>query len=132
MRIGKLIAFGIAVLILTSVLRCSVWAATELSKEKIIEIAKTKALERGVNLDAAKVIYDEGNKMFTRPIYPEQLPGYAGKESIKGAGSERNPTNFEGKNFQAVYFVSQQAMGKNLWVLIDRGTGEVIDAVGDY
>ena len=123
-----MVAFGVFALVMANIPINSVWAATELSKEKIIEIAKAKASERGVKLDSEKIIYDDGNKMFTHPIYPEHLPGH----TIKGAGPERNPSNFEGKNYQAVYFVSQRAVGTNLWVLIDRGTGEVIAAVGDY
>ncbi|MEI7752340.1 MAG: hypothetical protein WCJ71_09665 [Candidatus Omnitrophota bacterium] len=61
MKTGKFIAAGIAVLILTSVLSCSVLAATELSKEKIIEIAKAKAIASGHDVASKEIVYREDN-----------------------------------------------------------------------
>jgi predicted small secreted protein len=135
MKTGKFIAFGIAVLILTSVLSCSVWAATELSKEKIIEIAQEKVLAMGEDLAAMTVTYDVGNEMLKKHLmrvgvsqYNKQTKSW---DAVQGTTPEAWRPKLKNRAYQAVYFAPKQQMkGGDFWVFVDLNTGEVIDSVG--
>jgi len=81
-------------------------AQRSLSKEQIIEIAKSKAEELGFNLKEMTVFYDEDNQKL------EEYPLLSGRD------------------YQAVYFTPKELMlGGDLWIFIDKNTGEVITYV---
>ncbi len=103
MRIRAMVAFGVFALLLAGISCHTAWAATELPNEKIIEIAKEKALAMGLNVNNMTVTCEK--------TYPEFLPKLAGR------------------SFQAVTLRENGVRGGALWISVDRNTGEVIDTI---
>ena len=133
-RVG-FVSVGMGAMILTAFLLGSVLAAEPLSKDKFIEIAKAKAVERGYNVDSMNIVYDEGNAMFVKHLRKEGVSEYNKDtkkwKSVEGTTPEQDRPKLKGRNYQAVYFGPRQMMrGGDLWVFIDREMGEVIDSVG--
>lgn len=88
------------------------------SKDKVIAIATAKVRAAGFNLEEVQIIYDENNQLWDRQIG-------------KMTGLDKSP-NFgifkKGfmKNYITVYFDFKEPM-PDLWVFIDKDTGEVLD-----
>jgi hypothetical protein len=96
----------------------------DLSKEEIIEAAKSKAEELGFDLEETIIFYDEGNQQ-----YEEYLK--QGDISLNNTENELwkpYPPKFFGLpdiNFQAVYLANCGKEGESLWVLVNRKNGIV-------
>lgn len=103
MGIRRMVELGVFALLLASIPCNGALAATELPKEKIIEIAKEKALAMGLNVDNMTVTCEK--------TYPEFLPKLAGR------------------SFQEVTLSQKGVRGGTLWIYVDRSTGEVIDTL---
>ncbi|HOW59357.1 MAG TPA: hypothetical protein PLO78_06515 [Candidatus Omnitrophota bacterium] len=135
MRFKKSLRFGICVFLLAMGMVNGVKAAEALSKEKIIEIAKAKAVERGYDIDSMKIIYDDSNEMFKKHLKRKGVSKY-NKETnewkpVRGTTPEEDRPKLKGKDYQTLYFGPKQMMkGGDLWVFVDRKTGEVLDTVG--
>ena len=124
--------FGIGVASLVSILTGSVLAASGLPKQKIIEIAEAKASELGYKLYAMKVIYDERNEMMKKHFGRDELSEYNKQTKswgfVKGHTPEEDRPKLKGRDYQGVFFGPLQwTRGGDVWVFIDRNTGEVID-----
>jgi len=90
----------------------------EISKEKVIAIATAAVKGKGFNLDEVNVIYDENGKLWS--------------EKIGVITTEDKSPNFgilkKGflKNYRTVYFDFKDPL-PDLWVFIDKDTGEVFE-----
>ena len=87
----------------------------ELNKEQIIDIATQAVKVQGITLNEVSIIYDDGNKLWSEKI------GYI---------SEEQPNHGilkEGflKNYKTVFFDFKEPI-KDIWVFIDKDTGEVL------
>ena len=105
------------------------------SKEKIIEIAKSKAAELGYSLDSMEVTYDEGNEMLKKHLRQAGVSEYNREtkdwKPVEGTTPEQAHPEVKNRNYQAVYFgPKKMQLGGDLWVYVDRETGEVINAIG--
>jgi hypothetical protein len=107
----------------------------ELSKEQIIEAAKSKAEELGFNLEKMTVFYDEGNQKLKEHLKRRGVSVY-NRESKEwkpevGTTPEEEYPLLAGRDYQAVYFAINKEFtkGGDLWVFIDRDTAEVITYV---
>jgi len=135
MQIIKIIAIGIFAFVMANIPINGVWAATELSKDKIIEIAKAKALAWKFNLDTMTITYDDGNMKLKKFLMREGISQHNKQTDkwipVEGTTPERWRPKLKNRDFQTVYFAPKQQMkGGDFWVFVDRNTGEVIDAVG--
>jgi len=133
----------LVILLLTFPLVCFAQGATtkitteyekELSKEQIIEIAKSKAEELGFNLRKMDIFYDEGNQKLKEhlkrigvSVYDRETKEW--KPEVGTTPEEEYPA-IAGRDYQVIYFSPQELMmGGDLWIFIDRNTGEVITYV---
>ncbi len=106
----------------------------KLTKEQIIQIASSKAKELGYKTEKMRITYDDGNKLnkkhFTREgesIWNEKTKKW--DKVLLTTVKEEYP-ELNGKHYQSVYFSPKKAMlGGDLWIFVDRDTGEVIKHV---
>jgi phage-related minor tail protein len=130
-----MVALGVFVLLLALISSHAAWTATELSKEKIIEIAQAKVLATGNDLAAMTVTYDVENEMLKKHLmrvgvsqYNKQTKSW---DAVQGTTPEAWRPKLKNRAYQAVYFAPNQKMkGGDFWVFVDLNTGEVIDSVG--
>jgi hypothetical protein len=94
---------------------------TELSKEKVIEIAKQAARDLGFDLKKMTMEADVNNTKW-KEAFPsiEKAPGHIGKK-------------VKDKKYWAIYFEpisssdpSVVQLGGDLWVFVDANTGEIL------
>jgi len=90
----------------------------EKSKDEIISIATSAVKEKGINAEEADVIYDDGNQLWMQKI---------------GVITELDTNPNHGvlkrgflKNYRTVYFDFKEPL-KDVWVFIDKDTGEVLE-----
>jgi hypothetical protein len=88
-----------------------------LSKDEILAIAAGEVEGQGYSLEGVSVIYDDGNRLW---------------EETVGKMTDLNSPNFgvfkRGfmKNYRTVYFDFKEPL-PDLWVFIDKDTGEVLE-----
>ncbi|HNX68773.1 MAG TPA: hypothetical protein PLL75_07810 [Candidatus Omnitrophota bacterium] len=131
----KMIAVGVFALVMANVPMNGVCAVTELSKERIIEIAKAKASAWKFKVETMTITYDDGNLELKKFLMREGVSQYDKQTGkwipVEGTTPERWRPKLASRDFQAVYFAPKQQMkGGDFWVFVDRNTGEVIDVVG--
>jgi hypothetical protein len=93
----------------------------DLSKERVIEIAKQAARDLGFDLKKMTIEADENNTKWKEEFASiENAPGHIGKK-------------VKDKKYWAVYFApippsdpNTVQMGGDLWVFVDANTGEVL------
>jgi hypothetical protein len=118
----KLLCLAVAVLMLFACSSAMAQApqaptAQEVSKEKIVAIATEEVTAKGYNLEGVTIIYDDGNRLWEETI---------------GKMTELNSPNFgifkKGfmKNYRTVYFDFKDPL-PDVWVFIDKDTGEVLE-----
>jgi hypothetical protein len=106
--------------------------SNQLTKERIIQIAISKARDLGYKTEKMNIVYDDGNKSIKEHLkhigvstynektkkWEKDLPTTPGKEYPE----------LKGKDYQSVYFGPKGSgiLGGNLWVFVDKNTGEVI------
>ncbi len=99
-----------------------------LTEQQIIEIAINKAKPEKVNLDIREVYYDLGNKAWTRKLVEIK------KNSPDYAKSRNYFEILDTYDYQAVLFALKpdlNVLGGDLWVFVDKKTGEVITIHGE-
>ncbi len=100
-----------------------------LTKQQIIEIATRQAKAEGVGLDIREVCYDLGNKAWAR-----KLAGIK-KNSPDYAKSRNYFKILDDHDYQAVFFALKPDLlsykGGDLWVFVDKKTGQVITIHGE-
>ena len=94
----------------------------EFSKAEIKDIAIRTVKAKGYDLEEAEIIYDSGNKMWTRKI------GYL-TQKIDDRNHGVLVQGFQ-KNYRTVYFDLKEP-ANDLWVFVDKDTGEVLAVISD-
>jgi len=94
----------------------------ELSKDEIKAIAIKEVKAKGFKIEGAEIIYDSGNKMWTRKI------GYL-TQKIDDRNHGVLVQGFQ-KNYRTVYFDLKEP-ANDLWVFVDKDTGEVLAVISD-
>lgn len=108
---------GLAVLMVFSLATSAFCEGDDLPKEKIIAIATTAAKEAGIVAEEADIIYDEGGK-----LWDEKTGFLAGEDKSPNHGILR-------KGFLKNYFIvcfDFKEPEKDVWVFVDKDTGEVL------
>jgi len=108
--------------------------SNKLTKEQIIRIAISKAAELGYKTEEMNIVYDEGNKSIKEHLRYARVSKYNEKtkelDKVLPTTPEKEYPELNGKDYQSVYLCPKVAMpGGDLWVFIDRNTGEVIKYV---
>jgi hypothetical protein len=89
----------------------------ELSMEEILRIAHKAAVEDGVRIRRFECIYDHGNERWER--YVPLIPII-----------EETAAEFAGRDYQVVVYVPKyDGPAREVWVLVDRKTGEVLRVI---
>lgn len=108
----------------------------KLTKEQITQIAIGKAQALGYKIEDMDIIYDEDNQKIKEHLTRRGVSTY--NEDTK-AWEKDSPTTPEqeypelkDKDYQSVYFGprGEGIKGGDLWVFIDKNTGEVIKHIG--
>jgi hypothetical protein len=90
--------------------------------EKIVEIATMAVKAKGVQLDEVNIIYDEGNKLWS-----EKLGVLTELDTNPNHGVLKRGFL---KNYYTVYFDFKEPL-KDIWVFIDKDTGEVFEVYAE-
>lgn len=103
----------------------------ELSQDEVIRIASDKAQELGFKTEEMSVLFDEDNAKIIEHSRRSGVSVYNKKtgkwDKALPSTPEKDFPVLEGRNYQAVYFAPKaQRMGGDLWVFVDKSTGEVI------
>lgn len=93
-------------------------AAKEISKEQVLAIATAAVQEKGFKLDAASVIYDDGDKLWSQKVGVASIENTSPNHGILVKGFL--------KNYRIVYFDYKEPI-KDVWVFIDKDSGEVLE-----
>ena len=109
--------------------------SNKLTKEEIIKIAISKAKQLGYKTEDMNIIYDDDNKKIKEHLKRGGVSTY--NEDTKTwekdlpTTPEQEYPGLKDKDYQSVYFGPKTiAKGGDLWVFIDKNTGEVIKFVG--
>lgn len=92
-------------------------ADADLSKEKVIAIATESVRGQGIALDLVDIIYDEDGKLWS-----EKTGFLVGEDKSPNHGILRKGFL---KNYLIVYFDFKTPL-KDVWVFVDKDTGEVL------
>ncbi len=90
----------------------------ELSKEKVLEIATAAVKEKGMDLTEVNIVYDDGNKLWEEKIGAATAPDESPNRGVMRRGFL--------KNYKTVFFDFKEPV-KDVWVFIDKDTGEVFE-----
>ncbi|MFH1199133.1 MAG: hypothetical protein V1650_03120 [Candidatus Omnitrophota bacterium] len=90
--------------------------AQGVAKDQVISIATAAVKEKGFAAEEAQIIYDDGNKLWL-----EQIGKIAGVDNSPNYGVLKRGFL---KNYYTVYFDFKEPL-KDVWVFIDKDTGEV-------
>lgn len=92
-------------------------AESDFSKEKVIAIATAAVQEKGIKIDSVNIVYDEGGQLWSeslgKAVVEDKSPNY---------GILKNGFL---KNYRVIYFDFKEPL-KDVWVFIDKDTGEVL------
>jgi hypothetical protein len=98
----------------------------KVSQEKIVDIAKEHILLSGYpskTFEGRKVIVDDGNMIWKKNLdgLKQQAPDIAEKYRIL----------LDKRDYQAVGFIleNEKCIGGDIWVFVDKKTGEIITSV---
>ena len=102
-----------------------------LTKEQITQIAINKAKDLGYKTEEMNIIYDEGNKNIKEHLTHIGVSTYNEKtkkwEKDLPTTPEKEYPELNGREYQSVYLGPKgNVKGGDLWVFIDKDTGEVI------
>lgn len=103
----------------------------KLTKEQITQIAIGKAQELGYKTEDMNIIYDEGNQKIKEHLKRSGVSTYNEETKTWEKDSPTTPEQeypeLKDKDYQSVYFgPKEMVLGGDVWVFIDRNTGEVI------
>jgi hypothetical protein len=113
----RLFVFVLAALAVLVVFSLSYCAQEKLSKEKIIDIATIAVKEKGFSLSEVDIIYDEGGRLWCEALGRVGFEDKSPNHGILKKGFL--------KNYRIVFF-DYKAPIKDVWVFIDKDTGEVL------
>lgn len=112
------LSLAIALLLSCSPLMAAAQKQKGLSKEDIKAIAISAVKAKGIVLKEVDIIYDEGGRLWL------QRSGIAAmKENNPNHGILKNGFLY---NYRIVYFDFKDPVAKDVWVFIDKDTGEVL------
>ena len=102
-----------------------------LTKEQIIQVAISKAKELGYKTEEMNIVYDEGNKSIKKYLERIGVSAYNKTtqqwDKVLSTTPEKEYPELKDKDYQSVYLgIKGNVKGGDLWVFIDRNTGEVI------
>lgn len=90
----------------------------EMPKEEIIAIATAAVKGEGIKIDDVSIVYDDGNKLWEENIGKITVTDNEPNYGILKKGFL--------KNYRTVYFDFAEPI-KDVWVFVDKDTGEVLD-----
>ena len=102
---------------------------TVLSKEEIIGIANDAACRHDCDTDEQSTIvfYDEGNARWERHVRMAKKMAALDGDEVALEGSVERSRRLEDRDFQVVLYMPRRGLvGEDLWVVVDRSTGEVL------
>ena len=107
----------------------------ESSKDELLNTAVNRAKGLGYDTEKMNVIYDEGNIKLKEHCNRLGVSTYNKKTGKWGKEEPSTPEKdfpvLVGRNYQAIYFSPKQIQkGGDLWIFIDKNTGEIIKWVG--
>ena len=131
---SKRACLWLAVIVLCSVASAAFAQTAELTQEQFIRIAVDKARELGYDTQEMDVVFDEGNKNITEHLkrigvftYNEETQQL---EKDPPTTPEEEYPELKDRDYQAVYIGPKAGLlGSDLWVFIDKHSGEVIKYV---
>jgi len=97
---------------------CVMAGQREMSKEEILAIATAEVKAKGVNIEGAEVVYDEGNRLWAEAIGKMTVADDSPNFGILKKGFLQN--------YRTIYFDFKEPL-KDIWVFIDKDTGEVLE-----
>jgi hypothetical protein len=103
--------------------------ANTLSAERIVEVADATARENGRDPgeERVTVFYDEGNANWKYHVAMNRKMAALERDEGHEERLLKRARRLEGRDFQAVrYTYAYPRLGSDLWVLVDRNTGEVL------
>jgi hypothetical protein len=111
----------VLMLLLVSVIVCSFQLAfceeKDFPKQKIIAIATKAVKDAGISINEVDIIYDEGGKLWSEKIGSIAVQDKSPNYGILKKGFM--------KNYRIVYFDFKEPI-KDVWVFVDKDTGEVL------
>ncbi len=113
----KKIMFVFLVMVMSLPVQSVFSAEQEVTKEQVIEIATVSAKSAGIDIEGANVIYDEGGKLWS-----EKAGFVKFEDNSPNHGILKNGFL---KNYRIVYFDFVDPV-KDVWVFVDKDTGEVL------
>lgn len=111
-----LLILGLAIFISSS--QFAFCEEKSVSKEKVIAIATEAVKAKGVKIEGVNIIYDEGGKLWSEQI---GKMGYEDKDPNHGILKK----GFL-KNYRVIYFDFKEEL-PDIWVFVDKDTGEVLE-----
>jgi hypothetical protein len=130
----KIIIIGLLFLLVSNFIRVpEVFSQSDkLTKERITRVAISKAQELGYKTEDMDITYDEDNQKIKEHLKRSGVSTYNEGtktwEKDSPTAPEQEYPELKDKDYQAVYFGPKEAgiKGGDLWVFIDKNTGEVI------
>lgn len=113
----RMVLLGVVVAALLLTWQFGFCEEKDFPQDKIIEIATIAVKDAGITLDEVNIIYDEGGKLWS-----EKTGFLMDEDKSPNHGILRNGFL---KNYRIVYFDFKEPI-KDVWVFIDRDTGEVL------
>lgn len=92
-------------------------AEKDFPKEEIIAIATAAVQGEGIKVDGVGIVYDEGGKLWEEELGTAKIYDESPNHGILKEGFL--------KNYRIVYFDFKEPL-KDIWVFIDKDTGEVL------
>jgi len=115
---GKKLFLIFAMLIAVSFLPQGYAQQKELTQEQIVEIATLAVKEKGLKLDEVNIIYDQDNKLWCQTLGEGTILDTSPNHGILKKGFL--------KNYRTVFFDFKEPI-KDIWVFVDKDTGEVLE-----
>ncbi len=106
--------------------------SNRLTKEQIIQIAINKAKELEYKTEDMDIVYDEDNKRIKEHLQRSGVSTYNEKtktwEKDLPTTPEQEYPELKDRDYQSVYFgpKGEGIKGGDLWVFVDKNTGQVI------
>ncbi|MBI4982475.1 MAG: hypothetical protein HZC15_05010 [Candidatus Omnitrophica bacterium] len=116
MRVFVLVVMLVMCVLSFSAVAYSQDQAVEISKDKVVAIATESVKGQGISLEDVSIIYDQDGKLWSEKL------GYAKVEDNVNHGILVKGFM---KNYRIVYFDFKEPL-KDIWVFVDKDTGEVL------
>jgi len=116
MRVFVLVVMLVMCILSFSAVAYSQDQAVEISKDKVVAIATESIKGQGISLEDVSIIYDQDGKLWSEKL------GY-----VKIEDNANHGILVKGfvKNYRIVYFDFKEPL-KDIWVFVDKDTGEVL------